>query len=271
MVFKGVRLESVLPSRPADGGRAPYVLSLGALALALGLALHAVYSFFFVSLRRLRYPYELEWMEGGMLGHALQILAGKPLYPEPSPDFVPFIYGPLYSYAGALSAGIFGPSLFSLRLVSFVSTLAVLVFLHRIVAYETSSWRFGAIAPCLYLATFGASGGWFDLARIDSFSLAWLFGAIDAVRRAERPRQLVIAGALLACAVLTKQTCAVVFPRSPGTRSRRLDGGGSSRSPAAVPRSESCGRGSSSCVREAGFSTTPSSSRCFTERRIENT
>ncbi|HVR19832.1 MAG TPA: hypothetical protein VMS65_09050, partial [Polyangiaceae bacterium] len=139
-MFKRVRLTSFFPTRPKDGGWAAHVLSLGALALAAGLALRAVYAFFFVSLRRLRYPYELEWMEGGMLGHALQLLAGKPLYPEPSPDFVPFIYGPLYSYAGALAAGIFGPSLFALRLVSFASTLVVLVFLYRIVVYETSSW-----------------------------------------------------------------------------------------------------------------------------------
>jgi len=133
----------------------------------------------------MRYPFELEWMEGGMLEHARRVLEGKALYPEPSPEFVPFIYAPLYSYAGALAAAVTGPDLFALRLVSFVSTLVALIFLYRIVEFETSSRAFGAVAPCLFLATFAASGGWFDLARVDSFALAWLLAAVDVTRRAQ--------------------------------------------------------------------------------------
>ena len=160
----------------------------------------------------MRYPFELEWMEGGMLEHARRVLDGKALYPEPSPEFVPFIYAPLYSYAGALVAAVTGPDLFALRLVSFVSTLVTLIFLYRIVEFETSSRAFGAVASCLFVATFAASGGWFDLARVDSFALAWLLAAVDVTRRAVRRRNLALAGALLAAAVLTKQTCAIAVP-----------------------------------------------------------
>ncbi|HEX6271413.1 MAG TPA: glycosyltransferase family 39 protein [Polyangiaceae bacterium] len=180
--------------------------------LAAGFGLHAAFLFFSVSFRRLGYPFELEWMEGGMLAHVQRLLEGKALYPEPSPEFVPFIYGPLYSYAGALAACVTGPNLFSLRLVSFLSTLVLLAFLYRIVAYETGSRLFGLVAPCLFVATFDKSGGWFDLARVDSFALAWLAGAVDVTRRARLDRHFVAAGALLAGAALAKQTCVVLFP-----------------------------------------------------------
>ena len=47
---------------------------------------------------RLFHPYDLEWMEGGMLVHALRVQQGLPLYVQPSADFVPFIYPPLYHW-----------------------------------------------------------------------------------------------------------------------------------------------------------------------------
>jgi hypothetical protein len=212
VVSRGALLSILVPRRPLDCGRARYLATLVATAFAVALALNATFAFVSLSFRRMRYPFELEWMEGGMLEHARRVLEGKVLYPEPSAEFVPFIYGPLYSYAGALVAAVTGPSLFALRLVSFASTLVTLFFLYRIVSHETSSRVFGAVAPCLFVATFAASGGWFDLARVDSFALAWLFAAVDTTRRAERPRQLALAGALLACAALSKQPCAIVLP-----------------------------------------------------------
>jgi hypothetical protein len=212
VVVSVARFLRVLPPRPLEGDRAARALALLPAFLAAALGVHAAFLFFSVSLRRLRYPFELEWMEGGMLGHVERLLEGNTLYPEPSPEFVPFIYGPLYSYAGALVSCVTGPNLFSLRLVSFVSTLALFAVLYRIVAFETGSRVFGLVAPCLFVATFDKSGGWFDLARVDSFALAWLAAAVDVTRRARLQRHFVAAGALLACAALAKQTCALVFP-----------------------------------------------------------
>ena len=36
---------------------------------------------------RVRYPFELEWLEGTSIDHVRTILAGKPLYARPSLDF----------------------------------------------------------------------------------------------------------------------------------------------------------------------------------------
>ena len=45
---------------------------------------------------RFPYPFGLEWMEGGILAHALRIAEGQPTYAAPSVDFIPFLYTPLY-------------------------------------------------------------------------------------------------------------------------------------------------------------------------------
>ncbi len=55
-----------------------------------------------VAILRLRYPFELEWMEGGMVDRVHRIMTGRPLYIGPSLRFVPFVYPPFYFYLGAL-------------------------------------------------------------------------------------------------------------------------------------------------------------------------
>ena len=49
-------------------------------AAQLGLLLYTV-------ARRVAYPYDLEWMEGGMLVHAWRLMHGETIYPPPSVDF----------------------------------------------------------------------------------------------------------------------------------------------------------------------------------------
>ena len=54
------------------------------------------------------YPFALEWMEGGSVDHVRRILAGRPIYIEPTLEFAPFIYTPLYFYLGAAVASVAG-------------------------------------------------------------------------------------------------------------------------------------------------------------------
>ena len=64
--------------------------------------------FLYTTLSRMFYPFDLEWMEGGMLVHGLRIMEGKQLYVEPSSEFIPFIYPPLYSWLLGIGGWIFG-------------------------------------------------------------------------------------------------------------------------------------------------------------------
>ena len=80
------------------------------LACAALFVLAAAYAVVlaFVILNRMTWPYEIEWMEGGMLMHAVRVRLGEGIYVEPSASFVPYFYTPLYPLvvAGLASAGL---------------------------------------------------------------------------------------------------------------------------------------------------------------------
>jgi hypothetical protein len=193
------------------------VVAAGAYALALA----------FVVVQRLPWPYEIEWMEGGELMHALRLTLGQGIYVPPSADFVPFFYTPLYP---ALLAGFtkLGVSLgFPLaRAVSALATLATLVMLYDAGAREAGR-LYGLLAACLYASLFRFAGAFYDVARPDSLEIALIMGAALVARRAEQTSgtgtsgdgksraasaKAAFAGLLLCAAFLTKQTAAVFGP-----------------------------------------------------------
>jgi len=179
----------------------------GAVRLAAALAgLVAICAYLFVALSRIGYPFALERLEGNSLVEVHRILAGQPLYPAPSAEYVPDGYTPLYFYVSAGAARLFGVSYLSLRLVSLVSSLACFALLARLVQRETGSIAAGAGAAGVFAATYFATGTWFDTARVDSLFLALSIGGLYAVRRMRGTGGAVVAGIVLAAAALTKQT-----------------------------------------------------------------
>src|SRR5712691_1385298 len=81
----------------------------------------------FAFARRLAYPYDLEWMEGGMLVHAWRLMHGETIYPAPSVDFIPYLYTPGYPALLAGLGKVFGLGYALGRAVSAVSLVAILV------------------------------------------------------------------------------------------------------------------------------------------------
>ena len=77
----------------------PYQIVFG-LTLACA-ALCALQTILVINLR-IDYPFDLEWIEGGLLDHAVRIQSGQPLYQAPDVDFVPSLYAPLYMRVAAL-------------------------------------------------------------------------------------------------------------------------------------------------------------------------
>jgi hypothetical protein len=175
------------------------------LSLAAGLAGISVVAFLYVALRRMGYPFDLEWMEGSIVEHVQRVLDGKPIYASPSVEFVPYLYNPLYYYASALAAKLLGNGYFTLRLVSFCCTLALFATLYDLVARETKSRISAGLAMGVLAATFGLNGQWFDLARTDALFMALLLGSAWCVRFAERKRGLLVGAALFCLAFLAKQ------------------------------------------------------------------
>lgn len=163
-----------------------------------------------VAALRMGYPYELEWMEGGMLEHVQRVLAGEPLYVVPSLAFVPFIYPPLYFWTAAGVAGVLGDGFLSLRAVSLISALGCFGLLFGLVRHETASWRAGLLAAGLFAATFAAGGAWLDLGRVDTLFLLWVLLGVYFLRTRPTGMGEALAACAFALAVLTKQSALVV-------------------------------------------------------------
>jgi hypothetical protein len=188
--------------------RAPRILFGVLLAFAAAYSVTLV----FVVASRLAWPFEIEWMEGGVLMHAERLLLGRPIYTPPSADFVPFAYTPLYPMvlAGLSKLGV-SLGFTSARAVSALATFATMGMLYAIGTREAGrAW--GVLAACSYAALFRFCGAFYDVGRPDALAMALVLGAAFVARWATRPRDVLIAGALLIAAFLAKQTAVVFAP-----------------------------------------------------------
>jgi len=154
----------------------------------------------------MNYPYELEWMEGGILQEIQQILSGGKLYVEPSLTFIPYIYGPVYFHIAAVFVSFFGESFFSMRLVSFLSTIGIFILTFLTIKKETNNSEAAYIAIGLFAATYPLSEYWFDLARVDMLFMFLLLAGIYCIRFFENKGIWIVGSLLLVLSIFTKQT-----------------------------------------------------------------
>ncbi len=160
---------------------------------------------------RIPYPFELEWMEGGCVDAVRRTLSGRTIYPEPSLEFIPFLYTPLYFWLCAPIAAATGVGYLPLRLFSFASSLACMVAIFCLVRRETGSSYAGALGAFLFAAMFELTGFWFDVSRADTLFLFILLIAVYLLRfRAATPKGLTLAGVVLFLSFFTKQTALFV-------------------------------------------------------------
>ena len=180
------------------------------LAILAGLAFLAL--FVGIAFMRAGHPFELEWMEGGMLTHAARLLDGQPIYAAPTADFVPFFYTPGYPAVLAGLAQVTGGLSFGLaRAVSIIATLVAMGVLFRIGQREAGA-RWGLLAVGIYAALFRVNGAFYDLARPDALFTALLMGGVYATYYWRSARGALIAGIIFALGFFTKQTVSVFVP-----------------------------------------------------------
>jgi hypothetical protein len=161
----------------------------------------------YVLLRRVGYPFDLEWMEGGMLVHSWRLLQGLPLYGPPSVDFVSYLYTPLYPAVVAALGKVFGLHYVVGRLVSIASLGVVMTLGYRAARREGAPVALALAPAALLAAAFPFTGAWYDIVRNDSLYLALVTGALYLVAYHHARLSLVaLAGAIMALAFLTKQT-----------------------------------------------------------------
>lgn len=192
-------------------GRLLTVLS----SLPVLLGLWALGLFGWITLHRVGYPYELEWMEGAMLHQVVRVLDGAPLYGTATLDFIPALYMPLYYFVCAAVTDVFGIQLFSLRLVSLVATLLLMLVLAQTARKATHSWLAAVLAPLLFVSLFRYTAFWFDVARVDSlWTLLLLCAAAPLVSflRTGHRRWLCVSMCAWGMAFLAKQASVFLLP-----------------------------------------------------------
>ena len=159
---------------------------------------------------RLVYPFELERLEGAAADEVARILSAQPLYVRPSFAFVPFLYTPLYFEVAALLARCIGFGLLPLRIVSLAASVGSFLLIFMLVHRETRNRPISVLSVCLFIATYRASGMWFDVGRVDALLLFLLLATLYLLRVSRSLAGFAAAGVVFALAVLTKQT-ALVF------------------------------------------------------------
>ena len=117
-------------------------------------------------------------MEGASFLQVLRILSGHPLYTQPSIEYIPLIYPPLYFYVSALVAKIMGVGFMPLRLVSVLAFIGCLLFVYRIIELITKNNHVSLIGVGFFAATYPLSGAWFDIARVDTLFVFFCIAAI---------------------------------------------------------------------------------------------
>ena len=155
---------------------------------------------------RVSYPFDIDFIEDGMLMQAWRVTNGLPIYVEPSGAFAPHVYMPLYTWLGGLLLAVTGPSLAPLRLLSLAATLVSAGLITWIGRRESDTWLIAVAGGALYLAGYRIVGGWYDLARVDALFMALTLAGLAAVIYWRRSAVGQLAAALLlALAYLTKQ------------------------------------------------------------------
>ncbi len=192
----------MIPAPTSKSGNGFRLLLGCVLVLAAGSAL----AYLAVATQRVAYPYDIDFVEDGMLMQALRVAGGQLLYVPPSAEFAPHVYMPLTTWLGALLLRLTGPTFLPLRLLSLAATLATATLIGLIARRESGSRVIALICGSLYLAGYRIAGGWYDLARVDAvFVLLALAGVAAAIAWHDRPAGQVGAAALLALSYLAKQ------------------------------------------------------------------
>lgn len=175
--------------------------------------------------QRVAYPYDLEWMEGGMLQHAQRIADGDGIYGPPSIDFIPYLYTPLYPGVIAAIGGIFGISYALGRMISVLAlfgigavTIAAITGSARRAARagaddRAAAWLGVALALGAFAAAYPYCEGWYDLVRNDTFFLFLVTAGMHCAVRWSRTGsgwggagRIAAVGTLLALSFFAKQT-----------------------------------------------------------------
>lgn len=198
---------------PATDRVSVTVIRVGLVALA-GLLLWHAYHFAGAAVRAIGYPYEMDYGEGIVWFQTQQLLTGKAFGDIHHFPAVVFHYTPLFHFLSGLVAAMGIDGLAAGRIVSLVSTAAMVILIGAIVRYvirqsdgsRRTANACAAIAGLALLIPFPVKM-WAPLMRVDMLAFALALGGIYAGLRAIRqPAMIYLAALLFVLSVYSKQT-----------------------------------------------------------------
>lgn len=155
---------------------------------------------------RITYPYDLEFIEDGMLMQAWRMAQGLPTYLPSNAEFVPHAYPPLYPWLGSWLLRLSGPAYWPLRALSLLATITTALLVFGVARRESREYALAAAAAALFFLGNRVVGGWYELARVDALFLALVMaGFVLAVYRTYSSAALVASALALTAAFFTKQ------------------------------------------------------------------
>jgi hypothetical protein len=188
-------------SAPAGARRAAKLL-VGLLAAG---SVGAVLLLAALCVNHIGFPLHLDLMEGAVLQHVERAAAGEPIYPAPTPDYVPLAYNVLYYYACVPFTWVLGLSLPTLRLVSILATFGVAAVLFASLRTRGSPSAWALFAAGLFAAAYRTMDAYLDTAHSDACMLLCAVTGTWILQRS-RSRSASLAGvALLVLAFWFKQ------------------------------------------------------------------
>ena len=176
-------------------------------AIIIVAGLYYILCYAFMLSKRFFYPFELEWLESYFASAVTRIINGQPVYAAPNPEFVPFLYPPVYYWISAWLTKIIGPGFTALRSVSVLSSIISAIIIFKFIKKETRNMFFSFTGLCLFISCYGLSDFWYDVARVDSLFLVFVLGGLYTIKYSSRKPMGVIASAVLfTMAFFTKQS-----------------------------------------------------------------
>ncbi|MFC1922172.1 ArnT family glycosyltransferase [Chloroflexota bacterium] len=140
----------------------------------IAFAAYAVFQILLLLLffsNHISFPLNLEGLELTRLQHVRRAIQGLPIFVDPSPDFVPLVYQPLYYYLSVPFTWLLGDTLFTLRLVTILGTIGSGCIIFLAVRESTASKWWGLMAVGLFAAAYRAMDSYFDVASVDTWML----------------------------------------------------------------------------------------------------
>lgn len=159
------------------------VLAALSAALCLLVAWMVWHRFFF--------PYELSKMEGGLVDHARWLARGRPLYAEPTAEFVPFLYMPLSHLAGSVLVRLGVDGYIAARAVALLGVAVATAVGMAVAARGTRTRGLWILVPVLVAAGYFDVHCFYDQARPDNLMAAFGLLAVGALTLA-RPGSVVV-------------------------------------------------------------------------------